>query len=294
MHNRLHSRPRPFPEALLAVTLACCIGALPGCDDATGPLAEYRGARALDFLQVTQHYRPDIQWVGGRVAVVGVNRGPEAALDETLVWLLTAEGDDISSFVRLGAAESDPDAVAAFGGTPVDSLEDGVDYTFWLAERSVFEAGLVDDSGLGFADSTVTIRYVLLGRSGGDRALDVSFRVIREQTLVDEQYYIDWTPASVGFRRLAIREGTTGGWDRLKWHLIVPEGSGLEIRSPLHVGEAPDGISQAAEWPEEGFGKEIQNTVWAATGDWTDGDFGFRSTGYAFFQVFATNFPKDE
>jgi hypothetical protein len=290
MHNRLHQRRFPLLEALLVVG---GLAALPGCDEATGPLAEYRGSRALELLRVTAHYTPDVQWVGGKVAVIGVNRGPRAALDETLVWLRTSGENDIASYVTVKGAESDPDAVSSFGGTPVDSLDDGTEYTFWLAERDVFDAGLVDTLGLGFADTTLTVRYLLLGRSGGDRNLGVSYRVVREETLLGERFIIDWTPATQGFQTLAIREATTGGWDKLKWHLLVPGGTVGAIMPPLVIGEAPDGITEAIPWPSTGFATGA-HTIWAVTEDWTDGDFSFRGTGYAFFQVFASNFPEED
>src|SRR5690606_978668 len=123
----------------------------------------------LTLLRVTQSYTPDLQWVGGRVAAVGVNRGDRAALDETLVWLLTAPEDTINRFVRFGQHTNEV-LVRQYGGTPVDSLADDTEYTFWLATREAFDAGLAPGAvdSFNFVDTTVTVTYLLKGRSGGD------------------------------------------------------------------------------------------------------------------------------
>src|SRR5690554_3861119 len=124
--------------AVLAVMVAGIPALLAGCSDESNPLAPYEGNRPLELLKVTQHFTPEIQWVGGRVAAVGVNRGPEPALDATLVWLQAASDDDIGSFVTVGQNTA-ADLVQSFGGTPADSLTDGEEYTFWIAQKSAFD-----------------------------------------------------------------------------------------------------------------------------------------------------------
>ena len=211
-----------------------------GCDDDSNPLAPYRGQRPLTLQRVTISATPDLQWVGGRVAAVGVNLGTTAALDSTLVWMIRADEDAISSAVTVGEAGDDA-FVQNLGGTPVDSLPNGEEYTFWIAERSVLDAGLEDGppSGplgvFGFADTTFTLSYMLRGRSGGDPAFLDEIRIIRNQRLTSDAYSVTWTP-EVGVRRLAIRQGSSGAFTDLVWDILVEEDDENGIRPPVTIG----------------------------------------------------------
>lgn len=279
-----------LPRLLRVACLLACGGlAVAGCSQGDNPLAPYQGSRPLDLLRVTQNFTPDIQWVGGRVAAVGVNRGHRAALDSSLVWLRVAAGDDISSFVTVGD-ETDQGLIGSFGGVPLDSLENGATYTFWLAEASAFEAGL-DSTRMdldAFADTTLTMQLLLRGRSGGDRDLDVEFEVVRDERLTGDRYVVRWTPSTVGFRRLAIRASSTGGFDNLIWHVLVPEGEDGVITPPVTIGVPPAGTQEATPFPSAGFSSGV-HTLWAVTDDWT-GSFSPSAQGYAYFQIFANNF----
>jgi hypothetical protein len=265
--------------------------AMAGCDDDTNPLAPYEGDRELILQRVTASATPDFQWVGGRVAAVGVNRGPEAALDTTLVWLLTAADNDISSAIWIGEG-LDAAAVLQHGGTATDSLADDAEYTFWLAERSLYDGGLAssDRTVFNFADTTLTLRYKLLSRSGGGSGFIESISVIRDQRLTSDSYLIVWSPASAGVRRLAIRQGSSGGYTDLVWDLIADAGNTQGIVSPLVLGEPPSGVQVGAEWPEDGF-EASTYTLWMVNDSWT-GSFSPRATGYAFLQIFSSNFEE--
>lgn len=273
-------------RALIGVLLGL---ALSGCGEDSSMLAPYQGARPLTWLTVTQSYQPGLQWVGGRAATVGINRGTKAALDSTLVWLMVAPDNTIGSNISLGEAEADLAALQQYGGVPTDSLADDTPYTFWVAERSAFEAGLdstqIDPAS--FADTTFTVKYLLRGRSGGDPDLDVAFKIFRDQTLRSDQYVITWSPA-VPFRRLAIRQATVGGFSNLVWHIVVPEEDPPGIVPPLVLGEVPEGTVEAVEWAG-GF-EASAYVLWAVTDAWEGSDFGFRTPGYAFFQIFSNNF----
>ena len=292
--------PTPY---VLAVLLAWA--ALAGCTDETNTLAPYEGSRALDLLRVTQNFTPELQWVGGRVAAVGVNRGSTAALDTSLVWLQTAPGNDIGSYVTVGQNTAD-ELVRSFGGTPVDSLADGETYTFWIAEQSAFDLALDStriDSG-AFADTTFTMELLLRGNSRGDSDLGVEYRVVREERLTETRYVVTWTP-EVAFRRLAIRVAPVGGFTDLIWHVLVPDDEQGEIRPPVVIGETPPGAQEAV--PFQGFVVDDEfhapddstdvaapvHTLWAVTENW-NGAFTPSATGYTFFQMFGCNFDIDD
>ncbi|MBT8400720.1 MAG: hypothetical protein KJO98_09605 [Rhodothermia bacterium] len=260
-----------------------------GCDSDSNPLAPYTGERELILQRVTSSARPHMQWVGGRVGAIGVNRGAKAALDTTLVWIMAASDNEISSAVVVDD-RLDIDLVAQVGGTPLDSLEDGAEYTFWLAESEVYNAGLSADrrNDFTFVDTTFTLSYQLRGRVGGDGSFISDISIVRDQTLTSDEYHIMWSPAATGVRRLAIRQGSSGGFTDLVWDLIAEDENVAGISPPVTIGTAPAGVIVGAQWPDGGFDASTY-TLWMVNESW-NGSFSIRASGYAFFQIFSSNF----
>lgn len=261
---------------------------LTGCDKDSNPLADYEGERPLTILTVTQNFTPDIQWVGGRVAAVGVNRGSKAALDSTLVWLITDVDNNIESYVTIGP-NADKNAVMQYGGTPVDSLSDATEYTFWLAEKSALDGGLQPAAlnGTNYTDTTFTTRLILSGLNRGVAGVNIT--ITRRQSLLDDKFTVDWTPRDVPFRRIAIRKGAAlPGFQDLVWHAVLEDDAPDSIYPPIEIGVAPSGAQTVVEWPETGFELDTY-TFWMATSSW-DGTFGLRAPGLGMFTIFATNF----
>lgn len=261
---------------------------LAGCDSAENPLAPYDAARPFILQQVTQSFRPDIQWLGGRAAAVGVNRGSQAALDSTLVWLVTADDDAIDAPLRIGQ-DNDEDAVQGYGGTPLDSLISGEEYTFWIADKAALSAGIssAQADSFSFRDTTFVLDYALSGISGGDPSLDIEFSIIRNQTLTSDGYTIYWTPATVGFRRLALRKSPSGGFTNLAWYVVLPDSVEQSITSPVVLGQTPPGADVVTPWA--GAFEPLTYTLWGTTRGWT-GLFTRTAPGYAFFQIRSSNF----
>lgn len=304
----LSSRRHARACRALVVCFVMALAVLAGCTDEANPLAPYEGGRPLEFLKVTQNFTPEIQWVGGRVAAVGVNRGSVAALDTSLVWLQTAPGNDISSYVTVGQNTA-ADLIRSFGGIPVDSLTDGGEYTFWIAEQSAFEVALdsTQREPVAFADTTFTMNLVLEGRSLGDIDLGVEYRIVREERLLESRFVVTWTPA-VPFRRLALRVAPTGGYTDLLWHVLIPEDEAGVITPPVVIGETPPGAVEAV--PFQGFIVDDQvnapddsldvtvpaQTLWAVTEDWEGGFSGspLFNTGYTQFLINGCNFDVDD
>jgi hypothetical protein len=270
----------------LVVAAFATVTLLASCDTDENPLAPYEGERPFIIQTVTQSYSPDLQWVGGRAMAVGINRGEVPALDSTLVWMRISSSSDISSPLSI-SEEFDIDEVMSRGGQPTDSLEDGVVYTVWVADQEALDAGL--DTTLfdqfSLIDSTFQASYLLTGRSGG--GVDVDFSIVRNQTLAGDEYVLNWTPVDLSFRQIAIRQASSGGFTNLLWHVVIPEEEDGEMRGPLIVGETPPDAVVGTEWAGWGDGT---HTLWATTEEWDGESFGFNSPGYAFYQMFASNF----
>jgi hypothetical protein len=273
----------------MRLCLAAVVLLLSSCTGTDNPLAPYAGERPLLLQQVTISATPDLQWVGGRVAAVGVNRGPVAALDSTLVWLITAPGNDIGSAVTIDET-LDADRVQAFGGVPLARLDDDTEYTFWLAEQRALDAGLsaAERDAFSFADTTFTLTYRLTGRFGGGTGFLEDIQIVRNQRLTGDAYTITWSPSDVAVQRLAIRQGSSGGFTDLVWDILATDDTPDGILPPVTIGEPPPGVQVAVPWPDAGFAPTT-HTLWMVNEDW-GGSFTPRATGYAFFQIFSTNF----
>lgn len=275
-------------QLIVAVFILLAV-ALTGCDDESTTLAPYEGSRPLIVRTVTKSAVPDIEWVGGRVAAIGVNEGDRAALDETLVWLTTTDDNALSSPIQFGT-ESNVQMIESLGGTPQDSLSNDTRYTVWVAEIDAFDEGLdttrIDPFSLG--DSTLVLTYQLRGRSAGDPSLGVDFVVTRDQKLLEDRYIIYWTPASQPFRRIVINAGSTGSIKSgVKWHIVEPDEDEDFIRPPVVIGEPPEGTLQVTKWA----GFEVSNHIlWAQTSEWDGESYGLRTPGYAQFLIFKNNF----
>lgn len=282
-------RSRPWIGLCAAALVVILFG---GCDTDVNPLAPYEGDRPLIIQDVTISHSPDIAWVGGRAAAVGINRGEQAALDETLVWIYTADGNELESPIYVRDV-LDEDVVNSFGGTPTDSLADDEIYTFWIAEAEAFESGLsggaVDRFSL--ADTTFQLEYLLNGpRPSVNGGLRLHFDVNRDQRLLSEDYTVRWEPA-VPLRTLAIRVGTTGGFSNLIWHIVTPEEEEPSLTPPIVLGDEPDDAQIAVEW--DGFGTD-RYVLWGANDEWNGQSFTFVAPGYSFFQITHFYEPEEE
>jgi hypothetical protein len=259
-------------------------------DSDDGELASYQGSRPLTWKRITQSLTSDIQWVGGRVAVVGVNKGTAAALDSTLVYLQIAADNSISSPVTFGVHNA-KDAVSQYGGTPLDSLQDETSYTVWIAERDVFDGGLNPSqyTEFNFADTTVTTQLFMRGRAGGgsvDGQPIATVSIVRDERLTGVKYFVTW-PEGTAYRRAAIRAATTGGWTDLIWHIVTDDDLPDNIVSPFAIGDPIPGTSEVIPWPETGFELDTIYILWMANSDWTPNTFTPSAPGYTWFRLFA-------
>lgn len=288
--RRAAAAPRRSATAYVVLVLALLLAS---CDSGVNPLAPYEGSRPLIIQDVTISHSPDIAWVGGRVAAVGINRGEQAALDTSLVWLHTVDGNDLESPVYVRDV-IDRAAVESYGGTPSDSLSDDQVYTFWVAESEAFSAGLTGNSvdAFSLADTTFQLEYLLNGpRPRVNGGLGLYYDVSRDQRLLSEEFTVTWAPA-VPLRTLAMRVGTTGGYTSLIWHIVTPEEQEANLTPPIVLGNEPDHAEVIEEWG--GFGTD-RYVLWGANDDWDGQTFSFLAPGYAFYQI--THFyvpPEDE
>jgi hypothetical protein len=296
--NALSGIRRSFPRrSIFAIFILTGILLMVSCVvDPDDELAPYRGHRPLLIEKVTHSFTADVAWLGGRVAAIGVNRGPVAALDTSLVWIQTSDDNSIDSYVTVGE-HTNASLIESFGGVPLETLEDGVEYTFWIAEKSIMDVSLnpAERTGFNFADTTLTMKLLLRGQNGGGNTADgdpvASMRIqIDERLETGKRYIIMWDEGTL-VRRIAIRNHSTGGFTDLIWHIVTPDDESDNISAPVIIGEPYPGTLEATPWPDDGWvrdqeGATLPHIVWMATSDWTPGTWGPRAAGYAWFRIF--------
>jgi len=263
-----------------------------GCsDDTNNNLAPYTENRAFEILRVTKSMNPDIQWLGGRVAAVGVNPGNKAALDSSLIYLRTAEDNSIGSYVTF-PSEVNLDMILQFGGTYKDSLNDETEYTFWLAEKSAIDAELdsVQLNEFNFIDTTLVMSIFLKGKAGGEKDAQGNYIVIisitRDEKMLTDNYYINWEPSNIPFRQMAIRKNSLGGFTDLLWHVVTPDSLEDNIYPPVTIGITPEGAEEAVPWSDTKFEDDKVHILWMSNSDWTVNNFSPTATGYAWYRIY--------
>lgn len=117
---------------VFALALAC------GGDE--NPLAPYAGQPVVsDIVVEGGTLTPKITWLGGYVSALGINRGSEAALDSSLVWLIHAGGNGIRYPVNFGQIPPGAqDLTSQYGGASLDRLVEDDTYTYWVIKEDVW------------------------------------------------------------------------------------------------------------------------------------------------------------
>lgn len=254
-----------FPiKALIAIVtlmLVCCV------EDTDSTLAPYQGYRELEIIYIMHSPEPDIQWLGGRVAAVGVNQGDKAALDSTLIWLMTAEDNAIDSYVTYGT-DADTDKIQQCEGEFIDSLSHKVQYTFWLAEKDAYDANLasayLDEHT--FVDTTFELSYILSGRLKSGYTNIEEIRIEQNETILTNTFTVSWLPADKPFREIGILKRSLPSNENLSWHIRTsPDSLEDNIFPPIIIGEQIPGTIEIVPWESSGFLPDEDNLVVGAT-----------------------------
>lgn len=269
-----------------ALILVCSLGLISGCGrDPEQTLAPYEDFRPLIWQKLTQSLTPDLQWLGGRVAAIGVNKGRQAALDSSLVWLRVAPDNTIGSYVTVDTFTA-TDIIQNLGGTAVDSLTDSTAYTFWLADLEAYQSGLdtLTMTRHNLLDTTITISLKLPGRVGGQTGLLSSLTIVWDRHLTREKIKISWTPDSVAFRQMVIRKGNAGGYTERIYHIMTADTTD-SILPPVVIGQEQAGWVQAKAWSLWSFNPGKRYFLWMSNTSWEEENFNPRAQGYAWFML---------
>jgi hypothetical protein len=101
-------------------------------------LVPYVGSPGMSKITIeTGTTTPGINWVGGYVTVLGINKGNYPALDSSLIWLIYLSGDQIKYPVKFGQLPSGAhDLTMNYGGIFQSELIEDSSYSFWVMKEA--------------------------------------------------------------------------------------------------------------------------------------------------------------
>ncbi len=266
---------------------------------------------------------PKMTWLGGYVSVLGVNRGERAALDSTLVWLTSTEGDNIHFPTTFGQAlPGAQDLTAQYGGQKLDRLAEDNAYTYWILKAEAWRqiAGmqnqtLILEPSLTNANVIARNDTVFLGpmvHTQENQPLDVfvNIRDVRplgrlglisvQQPTLSLEVVISWriTQSGVMDSLIAVLglinaqqyQETGKLWE--VWSVDSTSGQTVYggknvMGSPLALGQEFPDTRVFVEFPAEALKRDTDYYFWIANRDW-DRQGRLRSTNFYAFVTFHT------
>ena len=290
------------------------------CNEEDSPLASYVDSTVLQKISIQQNsYNPKITWVGGYATVLGVNSGSEAIIDESIIWLVYSDGDNVTYPATFGTLKSNEDNLAEnYGGATENSLEEDAVYTFWIAKQEAWSIlsnnvgniikidSLLDDTTSDVVNDTLFISQI--NYSSLTYSLDVFVNVDTtsiqnrgrlgtiyiEQTDISNNLIITWEFADevvtdLNIASIGICEGQQFDINKQLWDMYSIEEVGGEnvygsqnvISQPISLGENIDGTRVFYDFPEEGLERNKNYYLWIATNEWDGESRGRTANGYA-------------
>lgn len=288
------------------------------CSEDDSGLAPYVGSPAMSNIVIeAESFNPKITWVGGYASILGVNRGTKAALDSSLVWLISTEGNNLKFPVKFGELPSGAqDLTTQFGGTVLDSLNEDEDYHFFVMKQNAWDQ-VSSEVGKAFvADPGLEEGQIISGQdsvyisstifTSFAQRLDVFINieglstfgqlgVISVKETRSNRPIIEWTITQSGVTDslisvIGIAEGNQYSPGGTVWEVYsesLDNGStvyGKEnvISAPLNVGDSLAGTFAFVPFDQTGLERNKTYYIWIANNLWGgEGRLRFEQ-GYAY------------
>lgn len=309
---------------LLTAAALLSAGCFYGCSKSDTGLAPYSDKPQLSGVTVEKlSFRPHIEWLGGYVSVLGINKGSKAALDSTLVWLVYAPGNSLHYPVQFGVLPSGAqDLTAKYGGKKSDSLNEDTQYTYWLMKEDAWtqlstaaDKNLTVDPSLSTSSVVVagdSVRVTPMSLARITENLDVFVNITSVETrgkladitiiqpTKDNYPVISWKIKQPDVKDstvsvIGLNEGNqfiqTGSiWE--VWSLDSSSGKKVYgkndvIVSPLAIGSKIQQTQTFMEFPAEGLKRNVDYYIWIANKDWDQQGHTRFTSNYA-YAVFHT------
>jgi hypothetical protein len=304
---------------LIFITGLTLAGVLAGCKKSDSGLAPYADNPQLSGLAIEKlSFRPKINWLGGYVSVLGINRGSKAALDSSLVWLVYVPGNNLHYPVQFGVLPSGAqDLTAKYGGKKSDSLFEDAQYTFWLMKEDAWtQLSTAADKNLTVDPSLSTSSVVV----AGDSVRVTPMSLARTTENLDVFVNITSFESRGNLADITVIQPTTNNYPVIRWKIkqqgvtdslisvaglvegnqYTPTGSKWEVWSvdsssgkkvygrnnviapPLLAGTKIPGTQTFVEFPAEGLKRNVDYYLWIANKSWDQQAYTRFTPNYAY------------
>jgi hypothetical protein len=297
------------------------------CKERDNTLAPYTSSTSVSRIIVEDNtYTPKITWVGGYASVVGVNRGNNAALDSSLVWLIYQAGNSIHypvTYPQTPAGASD--LTQQFGGNTLPKLIEDNTYTYWVMKEDIWNQISSQKNKVLKVDSSLTSGYQINAdtisismssyfqiKKNIDKFVNIYeisyfgspdiilgvFNII--QTDTSNTPIIQWKVTQLGvtdtlISALGIVEGAQYDASKVIWEIYSEEtvngapvyGKKNVIPSPIYPGTHLNETFTFKEYPVTGLERNKGYYIWMAAKQW-DQINRFRITPYYAYITFKT------
>ena len=308
-------------SVLFFFTLILLIFLFPSCSKEDNTLAPYAGSSGMSNVTIQDSsFTPKINWVGGYVSVVGINRGEHAALDTSLIWLIYNSNDQIHYPVQYGVLPAGAqDLTDQYNGTFIDSLVEDNTYTFWVMRAEDWDQISSMQNKIIILDSSITslqidadtIRISPSGHTQKTQNLDIYVNIFNIETrgklgsvLItptnrSNNPIISWDITQVSdslISAIGITEGSQYNGSAIVWEVFsVSDSAGVTyygkkniIAAPVTAGQDIPGTYVFTPYLQGGLKRNTSYNVWIANKYW-DGEGRTRVTDYYAYASFDTN-----
>jgi len=297
---------------------------LSSCNENNDGLAPYEGDRPMSDLTVEQgSFSPKTTWIGGYVSVFAINSGSVAALDSSLIWIISAPENGIKYPVQFNELpDGATDLTSTYGGTRVESLLEDNDYTFWVMKeeawnqvsgeygKQIFYNNEIEGSSIEISGDSIFAGPEVHTQIYNPLDVYINLENIRsvgklatifvEQPLTSNNPKFSWQIKQSGvtdslISALGIVEGQSYNPNKLIWDVYsVDSTSGSTEYGTLNIVEAPvisgveiDGTFPFVEYPLGGLERDKDYYLWLANNEW-DGVGRTRVTNFYAYVTFHT------
>jgi hypothetical protein len=278
---------------------------LSSCDENNDGLAPYTGARPLSNLMIEQgSFSPKTTWVGGYVSVFAINLGSVAALDSSLIWIISAPGNGIKYPVQFNQLpDGATDLTSTYGGSKVDNLEEDNNYTFWVMKEEAWKQVSGEYGKQIFLNNDIAGSSVEISGDSIYAGPDVHTQIFNpldvyinldnirsvgklatlfvEQPITSNNPKFSWEIKQEAvtdslIAAVGIVEGQSFNPNKQIWDVYsVDTTSGSPVYGTLNIIERPlitgqelEGTFAFAEYPLEGLERDKDYYLWIANNEW--------------------------
>lgn len=271
-------------------------------------LAPYVGSPGMSKISIESGTTtPRINWIGGYVTVLGVNKGNYPALDSSLIWLIYLSGDQIKYPVKYGQLPGGAqDITSNYGGIFQSELIEDSSYSFWVMKEADWNQISTQQNKVLSLDTAITSIVI-----DGDTINLPAKNYTQLISPLDNYINIDADPSRGQLANIFIQQPTTDNnpiisWiikqngvtdslisvigicesfqfesNKLTWQVYSVQDSGGTtyygkknvIPSPLKTGDQFAETFVFVEYPATGLKRNQQYYLYIANKDWDGEDY---------------------